>query len=171
MSEVIPHEKKELAGCFEFTPTGLVISGSPSLDEWLATGHALKEMKAALRWWIGDWLNYGERGYGDMYTQEVDERWGTYGGLANAKWVSSRFPIITRRETLTWSHHQEVASLDREEQDRWLDLAEQEEWSRARLRKELKMASGELPPDEEWIIVREAELRCVCGRNYLFKGE
>ena len=44
--------------------------------------------------------------------------------LANEKYVSSRFEISRRRESLSFSHHSEVAALEPKQQDDWLDKAE-----------------------------------------------
>jgi hypothetical protein len=55
-------------------------------------------------------------------------------------YVASRFEISRRRENLSWSHHEAIASLDPEEQERWLDHANQGRLSVADLRLELRAA-------------------------------
>ena len=34
-------------------------------EEWARLGHAFDRADRSLRWWIGDWWNFGERAYGD----------------------------------------------------------------------------------------------------------
>jgi len=82
-------------------------------------GHLLGRMESGVNWWIGDWLNYGEK----YEEAEALEKW-EYGTLAHMKWVSGMFQICRRRQNLSWSHHYEVASfegLTEEEQDALLN--------------------------------------------------
>jgi len=63
-----------------------------------------------MQWWLGDWLNYGERQYGEMYSQAIEEVNLDYGTLRNFKYVSSRIELSRRRDKLSWFHHREVAA-------------------------------------------------------------
>ena len=38
-------------------------------------------------------------------------------------WVAGIFEMVRRRTNLSWSHHREVAGLNAEDQDKWLDKA------------------------------------------------
>ena len=108
----------------KYTRTGLVLSPSMSFDEWQNIGARLDEIDGAIKWWIGDWLNFGEQHYGEMYSQAVLVTGYDYQTLANQKWVSSRFELSRRRENLSFSHHAAVASLPPEKADALLDQAE-----------------------------------------------
>ncbi len=59
-------------------------------------------------------------------------------------WVCREFPngdLSRRRDNLSFSHHLEVAGLEKPaEQDRWLDLAEGNGWTREELRAALREA-------------------------------
>ena len=61
-----------------------------------------------------------------------------YQTLRNYAWVARRFPPARRRELLSFQHHAEVASLETDEQDGWLDLAETGRWSRNELRRRVR---------------------------------
>lgn len=153
---------------FDHRNTGLLVVGSPTLAQWKSEGETLLTVQRSLGWWVADWLAIGEARFGeDMCLQAISEKWSP-GYLANCKWVGSRFIPSRRRESLTFSHHQDLASYTQEEQEEWLDRCEAEGWSRAELRRELRIAKGE-GMEEEWQIVRESELRCVCGRKYRFE--
>lgn len=78
-------------------------------DEWLSVGEMLKAAEKSVLWWIGDWLNYGERTYGETYAQVVNPKEYSNGTLRNAKWVAGRIELSRRRDSLPWSHHYEVA--------------------------------------------------------------
>jgi len=92
---------------------------------WIqAEGDKLKRIEGAIHWWLGDWLNYGERAYGEKYSQALDETEFSYKTLRTDSWVAHRIEVSRRRDNLSWSHHREVAPLDLPDQDRLLDQAE-----------------------------------------------
>lgn len=125
---------------FELLPLGLKITGNPSYDEWKRAGYKLWEKRRSIQWAVGDWLCYGEgRGdFGETYTQAIDQTQYSVQTLQNFAWVSGRIEISRRREKLSWSHHEIVAALDPQLQDKLLDLAIQMGWSRDDLRDEVK---------------------------------
>ena len=127
---------------FVVTPTGLVVNGQPIFEEWEQCGRALALAEKAIQWACGDWLNYGEECWGEMYAQAMGETGQDYGTLAHYKWVASRVQFCLRRQKLEWSHHKEVAPLKPPEQIMWLDRAEQgdngKRWSVRQLRAEIR---------------------------------
>jgi hypothetical protein len=54
-----------------------------------------------------------------------------------------------RRDTLSFTHHAEVAGLGEPEQDFWLRKAEEDTWSAKRLRREVKASLLERTNDNE----------------------
>lgn len=131
-------EKNITIGKFTLAKTGLVINGDPNYSEWEDCGKFLKQAEKAVQFWIGDWLNYGEKHYGETYTQAIDVTGQEYGTLANEKYVSSHVETSLRSENLSFGHHKEVAPLIPEEQKYWLDKAEEEHLSVADLRHAIK---------------------------------
>lgn len=63
------------------------------------------------------------------------------GTLRNAKMVCLRIPVSRRHDTLSWSHHCEVAIAfaEPEEIERWLVLAEAEKLGTAELRRRIRV--------------------------------
>lgn len=118
--------------------TALDLQAGLSFDEWAEVGHTLGRIGRAHQWWVGDWLNYGERAYGEKYSQAMDATGLDYSTVANAAWVSKSVEVSRRRENLSFSHHREVAKFEPAEQDEWLDRAEAEDWSRSELREQLQ---------------------------------
>lgn len=112
---------------------GLALPSDLGIDEWRTIGTQLARVDRAYRWWIGDWLNYGERNYGDTYTEAIQGSGLEYDTLAKFKWVADRI-AIRRRRLISWSHHREVAPLEPDEQDEWLDRAEVQRWTVRELR-------------------------------------
>lgn len=93
-----------LADC-EISRTGLTMPENMPVERWQEIGCYLKDIDGAVRWWIGDWLNYGEKRYGEMYSQALDATDYAYGSLANAKHVASKYEISCRHENLSFEHH------------------------------------------------------------------
>jgi len=128
-------------------PSSLTIVADLLFEEWTRLGETLKVVHHASLFWLGDWLTYGEQQYGEMYAQAVDVTDYEAGTLRNAKWVASRIELSRRRDNLSWSHHQEVAPLEPDEQDEWMDRAEQGEdgrvWTVRRLRAEIQQQRSE----------------------------
>lgn len=130
----------------EHLPTGLVLDEGLSFTQWSAIGGALGTMERGLPWWIGDWVNYGERTYGEKYAQAIQETGREPQTLMNYAWVASRFEISRRRENLSWSHHEAVAGIeDVAERERLLDEAERHQWSRMALREAVSGRKKAIP--------------------------
>lgn len=122
------------------TETGWDAPATLSFEEWEVVGQWFKLAERSVMWWIGDWLAFGEKKYGETYSQALEATDYENGSLRNAKWVSSRIEVSRRRENLGWSHHYEVASLAPAEQEKWLDKAEAEGWPHKELRAAIKRA-------------------------------
>lgn len=129
---------------FEFVPTGLVIHGMPTLEQWIEFGQVLVGAASHIQWAIGDWINHGEKrhDWGEKYQQALDAFHLEYQYLCNLSYVAREFEISRRRENLSISHHQEVAALPRPLQDELLDQAEAEQLSVRELREEKHRATG-----------------------------
>jgi hypothetical protein len=118
----------------ELEKTGLRIEPM-SFNKWLELGESLQRMHKSCMFWIGDWLNFGERQYGEVYTQAMDQTKYAYSTLATAKWVTSRIPISRRRESLNFEIHREVAELEPEDQEILMDEIEKHNMKRSQVRR------------------------------------
>jgi N6-adenosine-specific RNA methylase IME4 len=128
---------------FTLAATGMHAEGDATFEQWQQAGDYLRYCEGAVHWWIGDWLNYGERKYGEKYAQALDTTGFDYQTVADDKWVAGKVELSRRRESLPFAHHREVASLSPEDQDELLGEAEREGLTRAKLRlrvTELKIA-------------------------------
>jgi hypothetical protein len=108
---------------FTLSGNGLYSIGDPSFKQWEQAGEFIKRSHEAVQFWRGDWLNFGEEHF-DQWTQHFDESELSAETLRKEKWVAKRIPLERRRPQLSWSHHEEVADLEAEEQNEMLDLAE-----------------------------------------------
>lgn len=87
-------------------------------------GKALQQMGASLPWWVGDWLNFGEYSWGEMYAQAIEITGLSESVLQNYKWVADKIPPERRRPSLSWSIHRVVAPFMLDDQERWLGEAQ-----------------------------------------------
>jgi hypothetical protein len=117
---------------------GLQLPPRLSYGRWLAIGTQLASVTTSTAWCLGDWLAYGETAFTGRYREAIEQTSLDYQTLRNYAWVAKRFPMSRRRDTLSFSHHAEVAALTGPEQDFWLRKAEELSWSRNELRREVK---------------------------------
>jgi hypothetical protein len=118
--------------------TALLLPENLPLDSWKQIGEQIYVISDASAWWIGDWLRYGRDKYPDRYKRAIGETSLEYQTLRNYAWVAGRFDASRRRDALSFQHHLEVAALPEDQQDLWLERAEQSGWSRNDLRARLR---------------------------------
>lgn len=132
--------KVRLGQSFVVMPHGLAVEGQPSLDEWLEVGKLFDKADSAIRWWRGDWLTYGEKAYGETYREAMEETRLSYDTLREEKYVASNVELWVRTHNLSWEHHKVVAPLSQEEQQYWLNFAEEHQLKPSELRDKIKGA-------------------------------
>jgi hypothetical protein len=118
--------------------TALLLPENLPLDSWKQIGEQIYIISDASAWWIGDWLRFGRDKYPDRYKRAIGETSLEYQTLRNYAWVAGRFSASRRRDALSFQHHLEVAALPEDQQDLWLERAEQSGWSRNDLRAQLR---------------------------------
>ncbi|MBM4076211.1 MAG: hypothetical protein FJ267_11280 [Planctomycetes bacterium] len=98
-------------GPYQFTRSGLVVSGDSSHEQWEKCGEGLKAVDEARQWAIGDWLNDGKRHYGDgLYKRAAEITGLTEDSLRGFASMASRFELCLRKHNLSFQHHKEVQS-------------------------------------------------------------
>ncbi|MEU5163906.1 LmbU family transcriptional regulator [Streptomyces sp. NPDC020875] len=122
------------------TNVGLQIPAGLAFEEWERAGRRLSGLVNSSSWWLGDWLVYGKDHYSDRYERGIRAAGLQYQTLRNYAWVSRRFDVVRRRAGLSFQHHAELAPLPVEEQDAWLDRAEQLGWTTKQLRGAIRLA-------------------------------
>ncbi|MFJ9679406.1 LmbU family transcriptional regulator [Streptomyces sp. NPDC101194] len=122
------------------TKVGLHMPAELAFEEWERAGRQISGIVNSSSWWLGDWLVYGKDHYSDRYQRGIRAAGLQYQTLRNYAWVSRRFPLHRRRATLSFQHHAELASLPVEDQDLWLDRAEQAKWTTKQLRTAIRIA-------------------------------
>lgn len=104
----------------------LHIPEGTSFEEWSRLGQTLRQMEKSVMWWIGDWLRFGERKYGETYTQAIEATGYSKSHLQDALYVAKAYEPSARAEDLTWTHHREAAALPPADRRHVLDRAASE---------------------------------------------
>lgn len=135
--------KKDVSSLFvegvKLYKIGLMLPEDLTFDNWLKIIEVVKKVEGCVQWWLGDALNFGERKYGEKYSQALDETEYEYGTLRNICYVSNQIEMSLRSDNLTWHHHKEVAVLsDKNEQAKFLEIAERDNLSVRELRKAVR---------------------------------
>ncbi len=133
---------------FTITPTGIEFHEDLDFDEWNALGQKLAPIGKSIGFIIGDWINYGDKRYGEKYDEALAKTGLAYQTLTNFAHVARKVGIYLRKENLDWSQHATVAKLKTDEEKKhWLDMAEEHDLSVRRLRKSINF--GRLATDDE----------------------
>jgi hypothetical protein len=144
--------------------------------EWLEVGRTLGRVGRYSRWWVGDWLLYGDQKWGEMYKEAGKVTGYNYGTLRNIVSIAQKFQLSRRRDNLSWGHHADIASLPPAEQEYWLDRATELGLSREDLRIELRTAqrSGTRsdPGERDSAECGEHTVRCAnCGFEFVIRAD
>lgn len=148
MIQLRPNNDIEYKG-FTLSENGLHPIGTPSFHQWEAVGSFIKRSHKSVKFWQGDWLNYGEDNYPE-WSQYFDESESDSESMRKEKWVAKRIPPERRKPQLSWSHHEEVADLEPEDQDLMFTQAIENKLSIHKFRKlvstyQMKLDMPELP--------------------------
>jgi N6-adenosine-specific RNA methylase IME4 len=128
---------------FDLQRTGLVPTQDVTPEQCLAAARALHFVDGCVDWAAGDLLLLTEKVYGGTYDQVMEALGFAYQRCNAAKWTAKRFEFIRRRTNLPFSMHYTVASLPRRQQDQLLDRAEENKWTRGKLRAEVRRLKKE----------------------------
>jgi hypothetical protein len=101
-----------IEGAF-FHPIELKIDAGLSEGEWMAIGRTLATLEQSVKWWVGDFILYGERTFGKVATYDLAQQATGYtrAMLYDCARIAKRFPPERRQEALSFFHHTSVQSL------------------------------------------------------------
>ena len=112
---------------------GLSLPKDTSYDIWESLGKSIRLAGKSVMWWLGDWLVFGEDHFKDKMSQAADVTGYDPGTLNNVMSVCRNVPHKNRCG-LSFEHHKEVAGLSPAQQEKFLDKAQRNHWTRAELR-------------------------------------
>ena len=132
---------------FAITPTGIQFHKDLSYAEWDDLGQKLAPVGKSIGFILGDWINYGEKQWGDKYEEALAKTGLAYQTLMNYSYVARKVEISCRQENLGFEHHAVVAKLKPDEQEHWLEMTKEHNLSVRRLRKSINF--GRLATEDE----------------------
>jgi len=114
-TELVPTTERELGEYVEVTERGLLFheNGGMPIEMYGTLCETLGAVSDAVRWGVGDALNYGERTYGDRYLQYADLLHCSVWTLRARARVSAAIPYEERRPNC-WTAFQITAHLEPE---------------------------------------------------------
>lgn len=132
------------------TTIGLELPDDLEIKEWREIGEGLMRVETAYQFLIGDWLNFGERKYGEKYTVAVDEMGLNYGTLRNWASVCGRIELSRRNDKLKFSHHEAIAKeVDSpKDQNKWIAKAAEHSWSVEDLREAIRKGRAQYAKED-----------------------
>jgi hypothetical protein len=116
------------------TDRGLEFKPDTPIEVWGSLTERLIIAHRKLEFSIADAINFGEQAYGEQYAQWVEETGLSKRTLQNIARIGRLVPPSRRRAHVSFSHHEAVAMLQAEDQERMLDLAEERGMTRYELR-------------------------------------
>lgn len=142
-----PPELKILGNSFVLHPTGLTIIGKPTKDEYTEAFYKLQYIEGCIHWWYGDLCKAYEGHYG-VITEISENSPFEYDTIRKDKYVAERYELTERSHDLSWTHH--LIAAPREDRLDWLKKAEEYDWPKRQLEKEIrKVRMLELPPPRQ----------------------
>jgi len=116
-----------------------------TFQQWAEIGRKFQQIDTSINWWLGDWLNEGDKRYGETYAQAIEVTGHKIDQLQECKRVSASVKSANRLALLSWTHHLRVASLSDEEQRLLLAAAVEHDWSSRELDEVVK-SHRDIPP-------------------------
>jgi hypothetical protein len=113
-----------------------------SHDERMAIAAEIRREQKQRQWKAGDIANTWERETTEAW-QYLDEFGYTHPALSNIMHICENIPGSRRHESLSFAHHAVIHTYNAEDQEAWLDRAEQEGWT---VRDFRVAVHGEKPP-------------------------
>jgi hypothetical protein len=124
---------------FHHSSTALALHPRLTFAEWRTLGAQLTSVHTSSAWWIGDWVVFGHARYKQRYRAALKQTNLDYQTLRNYAWVAANVPRERRVVSLSFQHHAEVAAMSPEDQQMWLMRAKLHNWSRNRLRRQIRI--------------------------------
>ena len=146
------------------TASGLWLKDTLPMEEWEKIGLHLKKIGGAVQLWLGDWLNFGERAYGEKYSQALE---GTHYELQSLQAFASMAKRTenTRKKLDTYpsllaGHWDLIADRPEQEQEKWVKKTADNNWTIKELREAIRASKKVKTPDLPEIKCKHCPVHC-----------
>ncbi len=107
-------------------------------EQRVAIAQQIKDTEWNRQWIAGDTANAWRAEMGEEAEQYISDFGYVQESIANIMRVCEAIPKNMRRSGLRFSHHVVMLGLNREDMEMWLDKCEEEQWSVAEFRRQVK---------------------------------
>jgi hypothetical protein len=123
------------------TAVGLNLPSDLTWDQWVAYGAQLKVVESAIQFWVGDWINAGDKLDRERVWQELHNLGFVKQTVLNWASVARKIPPERRRARIDYSLQAALAYIEPKLADKLLDEAVEGEWTVRELREKMKEGS------------------------------
>lgn len=122
--------KQNLIAGFTFGDNYLEVEDWVDETTWVAFGQMLQKVPTKWRWYVADWLAFGNHNYGDeAYKQAADILGGSQKTWEDYAYIGRNVQFSERSEILPFIHHKHIAPYDTNLQRNLIAIAEQHKLS------------------------------------------
>jgi hypothetical protein len=118
-------------------------------EQRVAIAQQIHDTEWNRQWIAGDTANAWRAELGEEAEQYICDFGYVHESMANIMYVCEAVPKNMRRTGLRFSHHVVMLGLNREDMEMWLDKCEEEQWSVAEFRRQVK---GTKPKVKRWTL-------------------
>lgn len=126
----------------EVTANSLTFKGEVPFEVWENIGSGLKKIGGSIQLWLGDWLNYGEKVYGEKYSQALEGTHYAYTTLREYASIAQRTENLRKNVDshlqLPITHLNLIADLEPKQQEKWAKKAAENQMTVKELREAIK---------------------------------
>lgn len=137
----------ELSTNRRFTVLGYEAPQALSFEDWMEDGRKINTLSTYAKFLLGDWINAGERIYGEKYAQAIDNG-VNYNTAIKCSWVARKIKPAARTCAfqLPFSLSELIAKqeFDEETQADWLHLALERNMTTMQLAEAISIATNKL---------------------------
>lgn len=164
-------QREIVAPTYKITDIGIQFTGHLSFDEWMQLGELIARERKKWQWALATWVQEGEYRFGEMYAAAIDLTQYSLRTLQDYVYVARNVPFEVRSERLSFTHHKMIASLDPDDQRRFLADAIAGDWTAEDLRQAVNRFKAELRgetyqpyPPQLAVRVRLGQFKAVGGK-------
>jgi hypothetical protein len=136
-------------------------------EQRVAIAQEIKDSEWQRQWRAGDTANAWEAEMGTEAWQYISDFGYQPESMSNVMYVCESIPKNMRRAELRFSHHVVMLGLNREDMEMWLDKCEENQWSVAEFRRQVK---GTKPKVKKYRLEELYELGRRFGEEYSYVG-
>lgn len=156
---------------FELSEHGLSLVEGAELtpEQAQQTTEVLSRIVKSIGYWVGDFARTAEALFHEEASQYLDAAHFDESVLNAFRAVADRVPIENRKLSPSWAHSKTVSKLKPKDQQKWLQMSFEQDWSASKLRDEIQGASTATESVPQFLLVVDCrtEANQSAAKTYL----